>query len=154
MEERETIRNIVEKTLSLLGFSGDIKIDKEEESNKVRVAIKLPGEAGMLIGKGGETLRSLQHILLLAISKKTQSNFAPGSFIVDVNDYQKDRENYLVALAKNAAQQVVEINQPRELQPMPAAERRIIHLTLASVDGVKTESVGDRRERKIIVRPA
>ena len=114
---------------------------------------RIKDDAGMLIGKGGETLRALQHLLLLVISKQTDVRFGPGEFMFDVNDYLKERENYLVALAKNTAHEVRETRIARELTTMPASERRIIHVTLSNEGDIRTESAGEKGERRVIVRP-
>jgi len=150
MKETELINDITKKTLRLMGFEGRVAI--EEDGSSLRVMVEADG-AGMLIGKGGENLRAFQHLLLLVISRKMGRNFAPGDFMLDVNNYRKDREGYLVSLAKNTAAEVRENREFKELQPMPASERRIIHITLADEAGVISESTGERENRKIVIKP-
>ncbi len=87
------------------------------------------------------------------ISKKIGRPFGPGEFSLDINDYKKERENYLVALAKNAAYEVRETKHERELEPMPASERRVVHVALASFEGVVTESIGEKGDRRVVVKP-
>src|SRR3989344_6951168 len=142
MARNETIIEIASDFLRRLGYPAEVSI--EEDKDRLRVAITSSEDVGMLIGKNGETLRALQHILLLVISKKEGLYFSPGSFMFDVNDYQRERENYLIALAKNTAFEVRDTHRSKELTPMPPAERRIIHLTLSGERGVETESVGER----------
>lgn len=150
MEEIATIEEIVQKTLQPLGFEGRIEVFRAGQGFTVGVRAE---DAGTLIGKGGENLRALQHLLLLMISKSLDHPFGPGEFSLDINDYKKERESYLVSLAKNVAYEVRETKHERELEPMPASERRVVHLTLASIDGVFTESVGEKKKRRIVVRP-
>lgn len=150
MKETELIDEITQKTLGLMGFEGKVVIEEDGSALRVRVDID---EAGMLIGKGGENLRAFQHLLLLVISRKVGRNFAPGDFVLDVNNYRQERDNYLVALAKNTAHEVRENKRLKELQPMPASERRLIHITLAEEKGVTSESIGERDDRKIIIKP-
>ncbi len=126
------------------------KIELKEDAEKLRINFNTE-EAGILIGKGGGNLRALQHLLLLVVSRRMGLIFKPGSFVFDVNNYHKDRERYLVALAKNTAQEVIDRRRSKELQPMPASERRIVHVTLADYSGIKTESVGQRDERRVII---
>lgn len=152
MENQELIIKIIKENLLFFGFDGEVSLVRED-GGRLRAMINTDSDVGMLIGKGGDTLRALQHILLLVVSKKSGYNFAPGEFIFDINDYQKERENYLISLAKNTAYQVMENKRAMELQPMPPSERRIVHITLDSYRGVITESVGDRAERKVVVRP-
>ena len=150
MEKEQEIKNLVNETLLKLGFRGDINIEKD--GDKLRVDIQT-NDASMLIGKGGESLRTLQNLLVLVVSKRMGRIFGPGAFALDINNYQKERENYLVALAKNTAYNVRETRRPKELEPMPASERRIIHITVENVEGVITDSTGDRRDRRVIVKP-
>lgn len=140
----------MQKTLKPLGFEGRIEVARQGE--QFLVTLRAEG-AGMLIGKGGENLRALQHLLLLMISKSLGHPFGPGEFSLDINDYKKERESYLASLAKNIAYEVRETRHERELEPMPASERRVVHLTLASVEGVSTESIGDKNKRRVVVRP-
>jgi len=153
MENQELIIKIIKETLLFFGFDGEVSLIREGEGGRLRAVIDTDGDVGMLIGKGGDTLRALQHILLLVVSKKSGYNFMPGEFVFDINNYQQERENYLISLAKNTAYQVMENKISMELQPMPASERRIVHITLDSYRGVITESVGDRADRKVVVKP-
>lgn len=150
MKKEQKIKSLVNKTLSKLGFEGDVSVEKDGE--RLRVDIQT-NDASMLIGRGGESLRALQHLLVLAASRETEQIFGPGEFVLDINNYQRERENYLVALAKNTAYEVRETKRPKELEPMPASERRIIHITVENVEGVLTDSTGDRRDRRVTVRP-
>jgi spoIIIJ-associated protein len=151
MASGDDIKRVTEELLNLLGANAQVVVTEDE--GRTRVSVEAPEHAGILIGKGGENLRALQHVLLLLVSKKIGAHFEPGNFVLDVNEYQRERENYLVALAKNTAYEVKEMKAPKELEPMPASERRVIHVTLASDDGVVTESVGERGSRKVVVKP-
>ena len=155
MEEKETIKSTINGLLSSLGYGGDVIVDeiKEENIRKIRVSVSIEGDAGLIIGKSGDSLRALQHLALLMVSKKTGIRFAPGGFVFDVNNYQKDRETYLTSLAKNTAADVLQTKDITKLPPMPASERRIIHVVLAEVDGVTTASVGDKETRRVVISP-
>lgn len=150
MEAAKIAENL---TKELLGFMGvEARVDVDSDPTKLRVNTTVD-EAGFLIGHGGENLRALQHLLLLMVSKKTGSVFYPGNFVLDINNYQKEREDYLIALAKNTAQQVLEDKKLAELPPLSAAERRIVHLAVEKIEGVVSESVGEGEERHIVIRP-
>lgn len=150
--DRELIKQITKETLEAMGFEGKVTIVEEPEKQRLRVVLEPTNGAGLLIGRGGENLRALQHLLMVLLAKKTGQGFGPGEFILDVNDYQRDRENYLIALAKNTAQEVLDTKRPKELEPMAASERRLVHLTIETYDGVITESIGEKSERRVVVK--
>lgn len=151
--QKEETTRLTRDVLRRLGYEGaDLEVDITDEVTQVSVRVN--EDAGMLIGKKGETLRALQHLLLLLISRQTGVRFGPGEFVFDINNYQKERENQLIALAKNTAHEVREQKRPQELAVMPAVERRIVHITLAEESGVTTESTGERGDRRVVVRPS
>ena len=151
METAQIAEKLIREMFGFMGVDAQIKVDTGDTSG-LRVNATVD-EAGFLIGHGGENLRALQHILLLMVSKKTNSVFYPGKFVLDINNYQKEREDYLTALAKNSAQQALEGKGPVELMPLNAAERRIVHLAVEKIEGVKSESVGEWEERRVVIRP-
>lgn len=143
----KTIEEILKKLLKLLEVPIKYKIEKEEETYLVNIEAE---EAGILIGSYGETLRSLKHFLTLALFKKF------GEWVsvsVDVNDYLKKREQELCQMAKRAAERVVITGEPVTLSYLNSAERRIIHLALSSHSQVCSESEGEGRMRRLIVKP-
>ena len=150
MELGETAKNIAREMISLLGFESSI--DSETDGGRLRLNIKLD-EAGFLIGKEGENLRALQHIFLLMVSKKIGRPVYGSEVFLDVNNYQKEREAYLEALAKNTAQSVLETKKEQELSPMSASDRRVVHTTIEKIDGVRSESLGEDGARRVVVKP-
>lgn len=105
-------------------------------------------DLGILIGRRGQTLACLQYLLRLMVANRLNA-FAP--LIVDVNGYRQRRFTALQSLAARTAEQVVESRMPSALEPMPAFERRIIHITLSSHSEVTTQSVGLGEARKVVV---
>jgi len=107
-------------------------------------------EPQILIGEGGQTLVEIQHLLKTILKKKIQEPF----FIdLDINGYKKKKIEYLKELARSVADEVALTKKEKSLAPMPAYERRIIHLELAGRQEVATESVGQEPERRIIIKP-
>jgi spoIIIJ-associated protein len=106
---------------------------------------------GALIGRKGERLSALQHLVNLMLSKEM------GSWtrvLVDVEDYRGRRERQLREIAERAAARVVETGKMLQLEPMPAAlERRWVHLALRDHPDVSTQSIGEEPDRRIIVLP-
>ncbi|MBM3947480.1 MAG: KH domain-containing protein, partial [SAR202 cluster bacterium] len=113
--------------------------------------LQVTGEdAGLLIGRGGETLRALQ-LLTNLIATKSAPNRA--HIIVDVERYRERRAEALRRLARRIADRVASSRRPFTLEPMSPYERRLIHITLAEDPRVTTESVGEGDDRKVSVRP-
>ena len=150
MDKKQIEIELASELLKFMGASP--KLDAEEEDGRIRVTASVD-EAGFLIGKDGENLRALQHVFQLMFIKKTMEPLISGGLILDVNNYYKEKENYLQALAKNTAQKVLETKKPAVLDPMPAYERRIIHLTIEGIEGVSSESSGEGTERRIVIKP-
>ncbi len=107
-------------------------------------------DLGVLIGRRGETLASLQYLVNTIVSKGGNK---PPVFGLDIEGYRRRREQMLVDLAREIAQEVRETGDVITLEPMPAYERRIVHIALREEPGVKTESVGSGDERQVEVMP-
>jgi spoIIIJ-associated protein len=108
------------------------------------------GDLTALIGRKGETLSALQYITRLIVGKETQRMIP---IVVDVDGFRARREEQLRRLARSMATQAVEQSRTMVLEPMPANERRIIHLELRDSTEVTTESTGEGDQRKVTVIP-
>ena len=108
-------------------------------------------DLGLLIGRRGETLGSLQYLLNVMVGRNYDDQ--DTVFGVDVEGYRRRREDSLVEMAQRVADEVRETGDVITLEPMPAAERRIIHLALSEEPGVVTESVGRGSDRQVEVMP-
>ena len=106
---------------------------------------------GLLIGRRGETLRSVQFMVNLLVSRKVQKW---PQVVVDVGNYRQRRQESLEGLARRMAERVRQSGRPLMLEPMGAYERRIVHLALRSDPSVYTESTGEGENRKIVIYPA
>ncbi len=112
--------------------------------------IILDGEGlGVVIGHRGETLDALQHLVSLA------ANNSGGYFKVTLNigDYREKREQTLVSLAQRVAEQVKRTERNRALEPMSAYERRIIHTAVQEIEGVSSASIGEGKNRRVVIFP-
>ncbi|MCH7607352.1 MAG: protein jag [Chloroflexi bacterium] len=113
--------------------------------------IDVQGEdAGLIIGRRGDTLRALQFVTNMILGRQRED---PTPVIVDVEGYRDRRFAHLRQLATRTAQRVTASGQAVTLEPMPPAERRMIHVTLADNRGVRTESSGDGNERRVTIEP-
>lgn len=107
-------------------------------------------DLGLLIGRRGETLASLQYITRLIASRELGRR---ANIVIDVEGYKARRETMLKRLAKRMADQAIQRGRTVTLEPMPPHERRIIHMTLRDHAGVTTESVGEGDRRKVTIVP-
>jgi spoIIIJ-associated protein len=115
------------------------------------IALDVDGEdLGILIGRRGETLAALQYILRLIVAHQQKARVP---LTVDVEGYKERRYGSLRELAARMAQQAVSTRQSRTLEPMPADERRVVHLALAVNPDVVTQSVGEGELRKVVIMP-
>jgi len=152
-DEAEFAAQMLDKMLELMGVRADVSIrDAETPGDGVGMAkavLDIEGDdLGILIGRRGETLTSLQYLLNVMVARQLGEN---QFFTVDVEGYRRRRERQLTGLAKRMAEQVKRTKRPVELEPMPANERRIIHLALSNDRYVKTESAGEGEERAVTI---
>lgn len=149
--ERE-VGSIVEEVVSKMGFKATIETKSgEEEGREVIICDIKTQESSFLIGQYGLNLQSLQHIARVIIRKKIEE---PINFILDVNSYRQEKNDSIVRLAKNLAQEAVSEHKEVAMRPMSAYERRIVHMELSKDERIKTESVGDGDSRRIVIKPA
>jgi len=121
-----------------------------EYPDKLLLNIKGDG-SGLLIGKKGQTLDAIQHIMIKAAQKDEKGQ--GKKIIVDTEKYREKRIDYLKELAKKLAEKVIRTGKPVSVNPMSSFERRIIHITLDTVKGIYTESHGEGLDRKVVILP-
>ncbi len=151
-----TIQDILQTMLSKMGLEASIvhQVEaaiQEREKTPPPIVFDIEGEElGILIGRRGQTLACFQYIVRLMTAHQVK---APVLLVIDVNGYKQQRYQSLKALASRVAEQVAASGRPFTLEPMPAYERRIIHLALADHPDVTTESTGIGEARKVVVQP-
>ena len=117
--------------------------------------IDIQGEdAGLLIGKRGETLRSLQMLLNIMLSQQIDNQSSRMPVIIDIEHYRKRKERNLQRLAEKMANRASETGNSVELEYMNAADRRIVHMALSSSKSVTTESKGEGQNRRVMIIPS
>ena len=142
---------ILEQLMHHLGFVVRVEVETGETSRLNVVADGDEKEAlGALIGRKGERLSALQHLVNLMLSKEIG---AWTRVLVDVEDYRGRRERQLRELAERAAARVVETGKMLQLEPMSALERRWIHMSLRDHAGVATQSIGEEPNRRVVLVP-
>ena len=149
----ETAKGVLETLLSKMGVPASVipRTLPPEIGITTDIAFDIKGDdLGILIGRRGETLTCLQYVVRLIIAQERK--IWPSIFI-DVDGYRERRYKALRSLALRMAEQVKVKRTPFTLEPMPAYERRIIHLTLADNLDVTTESTGMGEARKVVISP-
>ena len=148
-------RDVLERLLALMEVAGAVEPQAqtvfEENEAAAPLGFNIKGEdLGILIGRRGQTLVALQYIVRIIVGRLTKT-WAP--IVIDVEGYKQRRYQALETFAKQMAERVKAKGVPFTLEPMPAYERRIIHLTLANDPDVTTESVGQGETRKVVIKP-
>lgn len=140
-------KKYLEDVLSFFGLNTEVYASSEEEV--IELSIPSTHLNGFLIGQRGDTLRSLQFIVSNALRN---NNYEYHRVNIDVADYKKQRADRLSETAKEWIKKVKESGEALDLKPMNAADRRIVH-KVASEEGLATESVGQGRDRHIVLKP-
>jgi spoIIIJ-associated protein len=142
---------ILEHLLDHMGFDVRVEVESGETSRLNVLGEGAERDAlGALIGRKGERLSALQHLVNLMLSREMG---AWTRVLVDVEDYRGRRERQLREIAERAAARVLETGKMLQLEPMPALERRWIHLALRNNPDVATQSIGEEPNRRIVVLP-
>lgn len=152
--DKEKVKSLLqtqtEKLLKGLCVEFDeVSVLEKHEGFLVNIKTK-PSESKFLIGQHGVNLSSFQHLLRILVRRQHDERI---SFAVDVDNYKKNRDEYLKNLAVNAKEKAKNKNELVVLEPMPAGDRRIIHLEIAHDDEVKSESIGEGKDRRIAIKP-
>ena len=139
------VTGILDTLLGLLGVPGKVEV----LSNELPLALDIKGDdLGILIGRRGQTLASLEYITKLVVVGRLRA-WIP--LTVDVGGYKKRRRDSLQRLALYLAEQVKSRRRAITMEPMPADERRIVHLTLADDPDVTTHSIDEGEHRKVVI---
>jgi spoIIIJ-associated protein len=141
-------KTVLEELLRLMDVPGEVEIATGGETARLNVR---GSDLGVLIGRRGEKLASLQHIVNLIVAKREGEY---NRIAVDVEGYRTRREEQLRDVAERAAKRVIQTGKIIQLEAMPAIERRIVHMALVENPKVRTQSVGVEPGRRIVILPA
>jgi len=140
-------KEVLEKLLSLMSIPASVYVKEQPQSGAI--SLDITGEdLGILIGRRGNTLYSLQYLVYLMVSNQMKARVP---ITIDVGGYRERRYEALKSLAIRMAERVKDTGQSVTMEPMPAGERRIIHLALQDYPGVITESIGEGEDRKVSI---
>jgi spoIIIJ-associated protein len=147
LEPAAALGELLEEIADGLGL--DVEVEVREDDGVLRGSLR--GEdVGLFIGRRGQTIDAAQHLAQRIVFREGPS---PVRVVVDADGYRERRAETLRADAEEAAEEALRSGAPVELEPMPAAERRIVHEYLRDRGGVETHSEGDEPERRLVVSP-
>ncbi|MCC6405028.1 MAG: hypothetical protein IT405_01435 [Candidatus Yanofskybacteria bacterium] len=145
----DTLTAFVKELTGYLQIPCDITVTPSEQG-PIAVTIRSEEHGKLLIGKGGQNLKALEHIVRAMWARKNPTNHA---IALDVNDYHAEQMQLFVTAVKNAADRVRETRRSEALNPMSSYERRIVHTELAAYSDLTTESVGQDPHRRVVIKP-
>jgi spoIIIJ-associated protein len=151
-EQKKVLKEVTTEILEKLNIEGNIFIVTDampdnDESVCVQIQSK---DSGFLIGKAGNNLFALQHLIRILVSKRLEERI---NFIVDVNSYVENQREDIIEKAANAISEVKSTGKEIELSPMNSYERRLVHIKVSQKDFVESESVGEGLERRVLIKP-
>jgi spoIIIJ-associated protein len=153
-EDGEVARTVLLELLDKMNIRGRVTVKRGEiakgEDNAPFILDVEGADANMLIGRRGDTLAALQYITRLIVSRRLERR---ANIIVDADGYKSRRTERLEQLATRMADEAVQTGRTVTLEPMPANERRIIHMTLRERQDVETRSAGEGDSRKVTIVP-
>lgn len=149
-KEIKILQKLVDELFSLMGVKAKAEVSFDKENDAYVVGVEGGEETGLLIGRKGETLSSIQMILGIMFKQKTGEW---ARVLVNVGDYREKEEDYLKNLAESAAARAKETGEPQSLYNLKPGQRRIIHLFLSENKEVETESQGEGSERYLLIKP-
>jgi spoIIIJ-associated protein len=138
---------ILKELLEKMGFSSEVEMLENEQGKTINI---FTIDSALLIGRGGENLKALQHMANLLFYKEMGEGFE--KITIDVNNYRSKQKEFLIELAINALQKVIETGQQEVLRPMTSYERKVVHSELSKNDKIITESIGEDPNRRIVVK--
>ena len=147
---KDIAKGFLKEVLNSMNLPVSIEVNEEETEDGSTINIEIIGEnMGVLIGKRGQTLDSLQYLTSLVVNKESDDKFSRVR--LDTENYRERRQQTLENLAKNIAKKVKRIKKPVALEPMNPYERRIIHSALQDDKYCTTRSEGEEPYRHVVV---
>ena len=164
-EQKQQIIEVAKDILSRVGLEADVKmIDAPCPPDKPGagiggalpvISIESDNDLSMLIGRNGQNLNALEHVIRLIAARKLGAGETSKdwNFVLDINDYRKAKSQYILDIARQTAGRVISTQKAETLLPMSSYERRLVHTELASFTEIQTESIGEEPRRRVVVKP-
>ena len=145
----EIVESVAKELLELMGATVKPEVFEDEQNDAIVVSLKTEDEAGLLIGRHGQTIESLQAAIGMLAKEKL------GEWtrvVVNVGDWREKQEEYLKSLAVSAAERAKTTGEEQPLYNLTPSQRRVIHMALSEDPEIATESLGEGEERYLVVK--
>ena len=151
LDEQEAVAvEFLQGLLAALGAQGTVRASRDDEDG---ITVDIDGEElGLLVGPKGATLAALEELTRAAVQHAAEGQRA--RLHVDVGGYRQRRREALAEFTRKVAAEVLAAGEARALEPMAAADRKVVHDTVAELDGLATASEGEDTRRHVVIRPA
>ncbi len=149
MEKVVNVKKLIEEVLNSIGVTYDEVEETEDALTKNKLFKIKSRESGLLIGDNGETLQSLSHLIRRIASKDLKE---AAEFSIDINDYKASLIEKLKITAGILANRARDMKTDVEMEPMSSYERLVIHGTLSGQPNIKTESIGEGKDRRLVIK--
>ena len=148
---KQKIRDIVERVAQAMNITCQVEVGEELRDGKIRLlaVVRVPDHAHLLLGKNGQNLQALEHLVRTSVAKESPA----VSVTIDINDYKRAKASQVLEIARQAVAKVRSTRRAQALAPMSSYERRVVHMELASMPDIITESIGQDPQRRIVVKP-
>lgn len=150
LEQAEVARTFLLGLLGAFAMEGDVSIVELDEET-VELAVDGP-DLRLLIGHGGATLAAIQEVTRRAVQHQTRAR--NGRLVIDVAGYRRKRKAALERFVESVAADVQATGSAKVLEPMPAADRKVVHDTVNRLEGVRTSSEGEEPRRRVVISPS
>lgn len=148
--DKTKTKEMIEFLIKLMGVKLDaVEIVEDSLTNRTIFVIKST-ESGLLIGDRGDNFQALTHLIKRMVCKGDES--ISSQFAIDVNDYQSSMVEKIKTKATMLANRVRDFKSDVEMEPMSSYERLVVHGALTDQPGIKTESIGEGRERRVVIK--
>jgi spoIIIJ-associated protein len=148
-EQGDVAREFLDGLVERMGLEAGVAVAQPEDDT---IELNLEGtDLGLLIGPKGATLLAIQDLTRTVVQRKTSA--ANGRIMVDVSGYRRKRKDALTRFSRQVAEEVRTTGTRRVLEPMSAADRKIVHDTVNDIEGVMTASEGEEPRRRVVIMP-
>ena len=148
-ENTSIINDFIRRVAEYMQIPCEVSVSSEE-GGSVSVAVQADDNGRLLIGKNGQNLKALEHVVRVMWMRQNPEN---RSVIVDVNDYRAERSKELIQLVRETAARVQQTRRSEAFEPMTSYERRLVHTELSTYSDLSTESVGQDPQRRVVIKP-
>lgn len=149
-DAREVGEEFLRGLIGAFGVQGDVTVHDLDDGDIIELAVD-GDDVGLLIGPRGQTLAAIQEITRTVVQRKADAS--QPRVLVDVGGYRKARREALERFTRDVASQVVSSGVVKVLEPMPPADRKVVHDTVNTIDGVSTTSEGEEPRRRVVITP-